>query len=89
MAHFAELDDNNTVLRVIVVANDDCFDQHGVENETIGAKFCHDLVSGRWVQTSYNARIRGKYAAIGDIYDPEVDEFVSPPTLDDSPPPVE
>lgn len=79
MAHFAELDDTNTVLRVIVVANDDCLDQDGNENEAIGALFCHRLLGGRWVQTSYNGRIRGKYAGIGDLYDPVADEFVSPP----------
>lgn len=77
MAHFAELDNNNIVLRVIVISNEDCLDQDGNENEAIGAKFCHDLVGGRWIQTSYNARIRGKYAAIGDIYDPNTDEFFS------------
>lgn len=80
MAHFAELDDNNTVLRVIVVSNDDCLDQNGVENEAIGALFCHRLLGGRWMQTSYNGRIRGKYAAIGDTYDPDLDEFVTPPS---------
>lgn len=78
MAHFAELDNNNIVLRVIVISNEDCLDQDGNENEAIGAKFCHDLVGGRWIQTSYNARIRGKYAAIGDIYDSELDVFITP-----------
>lgn len=80
MAHFAEIDDTNIVLRVIVVANDDCLDQDGNENEAIGALFCHRLLGGRWVQTSYNARIRGKYAGIGDIYDAVRDEFVAPPS---------
>lgn len=80
MAHFAEIDDTNTVLRVIVVSDDDCLDQDGNENEAIGALFCHRLLGGRWVQTSYNARIRGKYAGIGDIYDPIVDEFVARPS---------
>lgn len=80
MAHFAEIDDTNIVLRVIVVSDDDCLDQDGNENEAIGALFCHRLLGGRWVQTSYNARIRGKYAGIGDIYDPVADEFVAPPS---------
>ena len=78
MAHFAELDGNNIVLRVIVVANDDCLDQNGVENESIGALFCHKLLDGRWIQTSYNGNIRGKYAGIGDIYDANADVFISP-----------
>lgn len=81
MAHFAELDETNIVLRVIVVANDDCLDQDGVENEAIGALFCHHLLGGRWLQTSYNGRIRGKYAGIGDTYDPDTDQFI-PPIID-------
>jgi len=77
MAHFAEIDENNKVLRVIVVADEDCHDQNGNENEAIGAKFCHDLLGGKWIKTSYNANIRGKYAGIGDMYDPIKDEFTS------------
>ena len=78
MAHFAELDENNNVLRVIVVSNNECLDQNGNENEVIGALFCHKLLGGTWVQTSYNSNIRGKYAAIGDLYDEESDTFISP-----------
>jgi hypothetical protein len=33
---------------------------------------------GTWIQTSYNAKFRGKYAGIGDKYDSVKDEFVSP-----------
>lgn len=58
MAHFAEIGLNNTVLRVIVVSNDECKDQFGNESEVIGAKFCHDLFGGVWLQTSYNGTIR-------------------------------
>ena len=43
MAHFAELNQNNEVLRVIVVANEDTSDQNGVEDETIGVAFCKKL----------------------------------------------
>ncbi len=71
MAHFAELDDNNIVLRVLVVPNE--FEDRGEDylaNE-IG-------LGGRWIQTSYNGKIRGKYAGIGDIYDPKKDLFISP-----------
>jgi hypothetical protein len=78
MAHFAELDENNIVLRVIVVANDKCLDQNDVENESIGALFCHNLLDGHWIQTSYNAEtngIRGKFAGIGDFYDATTDKF--------------
>jgi len=78
MAHYAELDENKTVIRVIVVSNDDCLDQNGDENEAIGALFCHKLLGGTWVKTSYNGNIRGKYAGIGDFYDEKSDTFISP-----------
>lgn len=87
MAHFAEIDNNNIVLRVIVVSDQDCLDDNFQENEFVGAKFCHDLLGGNWIQTSYNSRIRDKYAAIGDIYDAELDIFISPyipPTLQEN-----
>jgi hypothetical protein len=76
MAHFAELDENNKVLRVLVVDN---------AHEDRGAEFlavdCG--LGGRWIQTSYNANIRGKFAGIGDTYDEANDVFVSPePVLD-------
>ncbi len=59
MAHFAELDENNVVKRVIVVNNNDCCDEKGVEKEEIGIAFCKKLLGGRWIQTSYNAH-RGR-----------------------------
>ncbi|MFT4261430.1 MAG: hypothetical protein ACMXX9_03285 [Candidatus Woesearchaeota archaeon] len=85
MAHFAELDENNVVLRVIVVDNKNCCDKKGEEQEEIGRAFCEKLFNGgRWVQTSYNANFRKRYAGIGYIYDEEVDEFIPPkqPSLD-------
>ncbi len=78
MAHFAELDDNNVVKRVIVVDNKDTADENGNEVEAIGIAFCQNLLGGNWIQTSYNGNFRGKYASIGDTYDPIKDEFVSP-----------
>lgn len=78
MAHFAEIDETNTVLRVIVVDNKDNQDQDGNENEVIGAKFCHDLLGGRWIQTSYNGNMRGCFAGIGYLYDPMQDIFILP-----------
>jgi hypothetical protein len=78
MAHFAEIGLNNTVLRVIVVSNDDCKDQYGAESETIGAKFCNDLLGGVWLQTSYNGNIRKNYAGIGFTYDSTRDAFIAP-----------
>lgn len=72
MAHWAELDANNIVLRVLVGSNDEPDEGYGWLIENLG---------GRWVQTSYNAEtngFRGKYAGIGDIYDKEADIFRSP-----------
>ena len=78
MAHFAELDSNNTVLRVIVVGNPDTSDANGVEKESIGVAFCERLFGGTWVKTSYNANIRKNYAGIGYTYDSKRDAFISP-----------
>ena len=69
MAHFAEIDSTNTVLRVIVVAD---------EHEANGAEWCNNLLGGTWVQTSYNNRIRKQYAGIGFTYDADADQFVAP-----------
>ena len=78
MAHFAQLNDENLVTQVIVVANADTADQDGVENEAIGIAFCTNLLGGRWVQTSYNANIRKNYAGIGYKYDATLDAFIPP-----------
>jgi hypothetical protein len=77
MAHFARIEDS-IVREVIVVNNEVLKDENGVEQESIGANFCTDTFGGTWVQTSYNGTFRGRYAALGMIYDPELDEFRSP-----------
>lgn len=79
MAHFAELDDNNNVLRVIVIHNNELV-SNGIEQEENGVRFCQLLFGEhtRWVQSSYNASFRGTHAAIGMIYDPEQDIFYLP-----------
>ena len=78
MAHFAELDENNVVKRVIVVGNADTSDAHGVEKEHIGAAFCERLLGGTWKQTSYNGNMRKRYAGIGFVYNAALDAFVPP-----------
>ena len=78
MAHFAELDSNNVVLRVIVVSNPDTSTAQGEEKESIGIAFCERLLGGTWVKTSYNARIRKNYAGIGYTYDAQRDAFIPP-----------
>ena len=78
MAHFAELDENNVVLRVIVVNNNETIDVDGVEKEAIGVAFCEKLLGGTWKQTSYNGNIRKNYAGIGYTYDAQKDAFIPP-----------
>jgi hypothetical protein len=76
MAHFAELDENNIVQRVIVVGNDVLKDATGQENEELGKAFCQSLLGGNWVQTSYNGKFRKMYAGIGYRYVPNEDVFL-------------
>jgi hypothetical protein len=70
MAHFAKIDAYNVVTWVVVVANED---EHRGEELLNGMGF-----TGKWIQTSYNGNIRGKFASIGDTYDEINDIFVSP-----------
>lgn len=78
MAHFAELDADDIVLRVIAVSNDELLDQFNREREVVGIAFCQSLFGAetKWAQTSYNANFRGKFAGIGDKYDRALDAFV-------------
>ena len=78
MAHFAELDESNEVLRVIVVHNAELLDEQDQESEQKGIDFCTNLLGGRWVQTSYNLTIRKNFAGIGFKYDPVNDWFQAP-----------
>lgn len=80
MAHFAELDNTNTVTRVIVVDNNDILDAGGNESEELGKQFCQQFGAGPWVQTSYNANFRKNYAGIGYTYDLNRDAFIAPQT---------
>ncbi len=89
MAHFAELNENNEVLRVVVVANQEILDADGNEQEDIGVNFCQSLFGGTWVQTSYNGTIRKNFAQIESVYDSTRDAFIAPQpfsswTLDES-----
>jgi len=71
MAHFAEIDGDNIVTRVLVVPN---------EQENRGHEYlANDLdLGGTWVQTSYNATIRKNYAGIGYSFDSGRDAFIPP-----------
>ena len=75
MAHFARIE-NNKVVNVIVVHNNELL-VDGVENEQKGRDFCHNLLGGEWVQTSYNNNFRKHYAGVGFTYDSVRDEFVA------------
>lgn len=68
MAHFAEINKKNIVVRVLVVPDD---------QEHRGQEYLADDLGlgGTWVQTSYNAKIRNKYASPGDKYDKRKDIF--------------
>ena len=79
MAHFAQLDDSNTVIQVIVVHNNELM-LDGQENETKGVIFCKSLYgeNTRWKQTSYNITFRKNFAAPGYIYDESRDAFIPP-----------
>jgi hypothetical protein len=78
MAYMAQLDNNNTVLRVLSVSNNDCPDP-APANEAQGAAFLESLgLGGNWKQTSFNATFRKNYAGIGYIYDAVRDAFIAP-----------
>lgn len=77
MAHFAELNKDNLVLRVIVISNQDLLED-GIENENKGILFCQSLFGGNWIQTSYNGNFRKNYAGTGFTYDENRDAFIPP-----------
>ena len=80
MAHFAKLDENNVVLSVHVVDNSILTDENGDEQESLGVTYLQNLHGDdtSWVQTSYNANIRGAFAAKGGTYNTETDKFIAP-----------
>ena len=78
MAHFAELNSANEVLRVTVVENKDTADVNGVEKEYIGQAHLEKVLGGTWKQTSYNANFRGNYAGKGYTYFVDQDLFMPP-----------
>ena len=78
MSHWAEIDENNTVVRVLV----------GDNNEPDEGETIIKLLGGTWLKTSYNTRggihilngtpLRKNYAGIGYLYDPIRDAFIAP-----------
>lgn len=82
MAHYAEIDSNNIVKRVIVINDSE------EPTEETGKLFCQNLLGGNWIKTSYNTHanahskngvpLRANYAGKGFIYDEENDVFYAP-----------
>jgi hypothetical protein len=69
MSHWAELDQDNKVIRVLVGNNNDPDE---------GYQWLIDNLGGTWIKTSYNATIRKNYAGVGFTYDADLDAFISP-----------
>lgn len=80
MAYFAQLGENNFVLRVINVSNNDAPDPAPAHSEPLGQAFIADVLRlpGEWRQTSYNGNFRKQFAGIGWRYDIDADVFVAP-----------
>lgn len=71
MAHFAEINESNEVVRVLVTDNND---PAGDE----GHSWLVNNLGGIWIQTSYNGKFRGRFAGVGFTYDKDKDEFIAP-----------
>jgi len=71
MSHWAEINENNIVLRVCVGYNNDPVGDEGYQ-------WLIDNLGGTWVKTSYNRNIRKNFAGIGYIYDETKDAFIAP-----------
>ena len=78
MAHFAELDENNIVLRVCVVDNSNVPSDKHVDGET----WCANFWGGTWKQTSYSGSFRKQFAGVGYTYDSTKDVFIIPKPVD-------
>jgi len=82
MAHFAELNNNKEVLRVVVISNDDV-DANGGDESTQAETFVSNLIPHQsggvsWKQTSYNGNFRKQYAGVGYVYNESKDKFLCP-----------
>ena len=75
MAHWAEIDESGRVVRVVVTSND-------LPDE--GESWLVSRLGGTWVQTSYHANFRGKFAGVGDLYDADLDKFATAPEVPDA-----
>lgn len=69
MAHWAEINETNLVLRVTVGDNNEPDE---------GYQWLIDNLGGTWIKTSYNGNIRKNFAGVGYLYDPIRDAFIAP-----------
>ena len=76
-AHAARIDENGIVREVIVIP-------YMEDDDAKVTAYCNSIgLAGTWLDTSYTGSRRGKYAGIGDIYDAELNQFVSPQVEED------
>ena len=71
MSHWAEVNKDNKVIRVLVGDNNDPAGDEGYQ-------WLVNNLGGTWIKTSYNANIRKNYAGIGYTYDAVRDAFIAP-----------
>ena len=71
MSHWAEIDSENKVIRVLVGDNNDPVGDEGYQ-------WLMDNLGGTWIKTSYHGRIKFNYAGIGHSYDEGRDAFIAP-----------
>jgi len=77
MSHWAEIDKDNKVLRVLVGDNNDPAGDEGYQ-------WLIDNLGGDWIKTSYNATIRGNFAGVGFTYMSDRDIFMPPKCHDEA-----
>ena len=74
MAHAARIEDG--IVREVIVVPDNL---DATESDAAIEAYIHGIgLTGKWIRTSYNNNIRGRYAGIGFTYDADADEFVAP-----------
>ena len=77
MSNWAEINNTNTVIRVLVGDNNDPAGDEGYQ-------WLIDNLGGTWIKTSYNGNIRFNYAGIGYTYDEVRDGFIPPKCHDEA-----
>jgi len=80
--YFAKVSSNSTVDLVVKIGSQNCTNYFGEVSEVVGAEHCAATYGAgpgeRWIRTTKDSTIRGKYAGMGDEYDEENDRFLPP-----------